>query len=45
MLTAREFFLAYFYFQSIHLHFFQSPSRFCSALAVANTWFLCRPAE
>ena len=32
-------------FQSIHLHFFQNLSRFFPVLAVANTWFLCRPAE
>ena len=32
-------------FRSIHLHFFQNLSRFFSVLAVANTWFLCRPAE
>ena len=32
-------------FQSTHLHFFQNLSRFFPVLAVANTWFLCRPAE
>ena len=32
-------------FRSIHLHFFQNLSRFFPVLAVANTWFLCRPAE
>ena len=45
-LTARDFFLAYFYpsgpFTCI---FFQNLSRFFPVLAVANTWFLCRPAE
>ena len=45
-LTARDFFLAYFFTsRSIHLHFVQNPSRFFPVLAVANTWFLCRPAE
>ena len=33
------------HFRSIHLHFFQNLSRFFPVLAVANTWFLCRPAE
>ena len=32
-------------FRSIHLHFFQNLSRFFPVLAMANTWFLCRPAE
>ena len=32
-------------FRSIHLHFFQNLSKFFPVLAVANTWFLCRPAE
>ena len=27
------------------LHFFQNLSRFFPVLAVANTWFLCRPSE
>ena len=45
-LTARDFFLAYFYTsRSIHLHFFQNLSLFFPVLTVANTWFLCRPAE
>ena len=46
-LTAREFFLSclFLHFWSIHLHFFQNLSRFFPVLAVANTWFLCRPAE
>ncbi len=46
-LTARDFFLAclFLHFRSIHLHFFQNLSRFVPVLAVANTWFLCRPAE
>ena len=32
-------------FWSIHLHFFQKPLPNFPVLAVANTWFLCRPAE
>ena len=36
---------SFLHFRSIHLHFFQNLSRFFPALAVANTWFLCRPAE
>ena len=36
----------FLHFLSIHLHFFQNLSRNVSCvLAVANTWFLCRPAE
>ena len=35
----------FLHFWSIHLHFFQNLSRFFPVLAVANTWFLCRPAE
>ena len=35
----------FLHFRSIHLHFFQNLSRFFPVLAVANTWFLCRPAE
>ena len=34
----------FLHFQSIHLHFFQNFSQFF-LLALANTWFLCRPAE
>ena len=45
-LTARDFFLAYFYTSSqFTCIFFQILSRFFPVLAVANTWFLCRPAE
>ena len=46
-LTARDFFLSclFLHFRSIHLHFFQNLTRFFPVLAVANTWFLCRPAE
>ena len=46
-LTARDFFRSclFVHFRSIHLHFFQNLSRFFHVLAVANTWFLCRPAE
>ena len=35
----------FLHFRSIHLHFFQNLSRFFPVLAVASTWFLCRPAE
>ena len=35
----------FLHFRSIHLHFFQNLSRFFPVLAMANTWFLCRPAE
>ena len=45
-LTARDFFLAYFYTSGpFTCIFFQNLSRFFPVLAVANTWFLCRPAE
>ena len=49
-LTARDFFLAYFYPSSPFTCIFSKISPdfvlFCFfALAVANTWFLCRPAE
>ena len=44
--TATDFFLAYFYpsgpFTSI---FFPKPLPISQVLAVANTWFLCRPGE
>ena len=44
--TARDFFLAYFYTSGPFTRiFFQNLSRFFPVLAVANTWFLCRPAE
>ena len=32
-------------FRSIHLHIFQKSPPSFPVLAVANTWFLCRPAE
>ena len=32
-------------FQSIHLHFFPKPLPIFPVLAVAYTWFLCRPTE
>ena len=35
----------FLHFRSIHLHFFQNISQLFPVLAVANTWFLCRPAE
>ena len=45
-LTARDFFLAYFYpsdpFTCI---FFPKPFLIFPVLAVPDTWFLCRPAE
>ena len=46
-LTAMDLFLfcLFLHFQSIHLHFFRNLFRFFPVLAVANTWFLCRPAE
>ena len=45
-LTAREFFLAYFYtFGPFTCIFFQNLSQFFPVLAVAKTWFLCRPTE
>ena len=45
-LTARDFFLAYFYTSGPFTCIFSktSPEIF-PVLAVANTWFLCRPAE
>ena len=45
-LTARDFFLAYFYTSGpFTCIFFQNLSRFFPVLAVASTWFLCRLAE
>ena len=50
----RDFFLAYFYPSSIRVWspimqaspaFFLTPLPISPVLAVANTWFLCRPAE
>ena len=32
-------------FRSIPLHFFQKPLPISPVFAVANAWFLCRPAE
>ena len=45
-LTARNFFLVYFYLSSRFICIF-SPKHplFFRVLAVTNTWFLCRPAE
>ena len=45
-LTARDFFLAYFYTSGPFTCIFSktSPDIF-PVLALANTWFLCRPAE
>ena len=44
-LTARDFFLAYFYPSGPFTSIFPKPLPISPVLAVANTWFLCRPAE
>ena len=44
-LTARDFFLAYFYPSGPFTYIFPKPLLISLVLAVANTWFLCRPAE
>ena len=46
-LTARDFFLAYFYSSGPFTFIFSQKklSRFFPVLAVANAWFVCRPAE
>ena len=44
-LTARGFFLAYFYTSDAFTCIFPKPLPIYPVLAVANTWFLCRPAE
>ena len=45
-LTARDFFLAYFYTSGPFTCIFSKTCpEFFPVLAVANTWFLCRPAE
>ena len=45
-LTATDFFLAYFYTSGTFTCIFSKTSPECfPVLAVANTWFLCRPAE
>ena len=44
-LTARDFFLAYFYPPGPFTCIFPKPLQIFPVLAVANTWFLCRPAE
>ena len=43
-LTARDFFLAYFYPSGPFTCIFPKPLPIFLVLAVANTWFLCRPA-
>ena len=43
--TARDFFLAYFYPSGPFTCIFPEPLPISPVLAVANTWFLCRPAE
>ena len=44
-LTARDFFLAYFYPSGPFTCIFTKPLPILPVLAVANTWFLCSPAE
>ena len=45
-LAARDFFLAYFYTSRPFTCIFSKTSpKIFPVLAVANTWFLCRPAE
>ena len=45
-LTARDFFLAYFYTSGpFTCNFSKTSLKSFPVLAVANTWFLCRPAE
>ena len=44
-LTARDFFLAYFYPSGPFICIFPKSLPIFPVLAVANTWFLCRPAE
>ena len=44
--TARDFVFAYFYTSGLFTCvFFPKPLPTFPVLAVANTWFLCRPAE
>ena len=44
-LTARNFFLAYFYYSGPFTYKFSKSSSDFSCVGVADTWFLCRPAE
>ena len=44
-LTARDFFLAYFYPSDPFACIFFKPLPIFPVLAVADNWFLCRPAE
>ena len=44
-LTARDFFLAYFYPSGPFTFIYPKPLPIFPVLAVANTWFLCRLAE
>ena len=44
-LTARDFFLVYFYTSGPFICIFSKPLPIFPVLAVANTRFLCRPAE
>ena len=45
MLTARNFSLAYFYPSGPFTCIFPKPLPISPVLAIANTWFLCRPIE
>ena len=45
MLTARYFFLVYFYTSGPFTCIFSKPLPIFPVFAVAYTWFLCRPAE
>ena len=44
-LTARDFFVAYFYPSGPFTCILPKPLQIFPVLPVANTWFLCRPAE
>ena len=44
-LTARDFFLPYFYPSGPFTCIYPKPLPIFPVLVVANTWFLCRPAE
>ena len=43
--TARDFFLAYFYPSGPFTCIFPKTFQISPVLAVANTWFLCRPTK
>ena len=44
-LTARDFFCAYFYPSGPFTCIFSKPLPIFPVMSVANTWFLCKPAE